>query len=229
MFVGNLIAPRGVIIHDCGAPAINAHGEVLVACLVDDPRRAGLFLGDGTTIVPIALQGDAAPTGAIYDGFFGMPRLNDYGDVAFQALLDRGARGIFRRIGGQTRTVACTGMRAPGTTGTFQFFGREIRLHNDGRVAFVGTLTVGVGGVTAANNVGIWIGTSAEHLQLVVRTGDVIEGTVLTRLPFPGRADVQQLDMNESALAWIGGFQSGVKAVVLTRIGDEKGNDAAQK
>jgi hypothetical protein len=71
----------------------------------------------------------------------------------------------------------------------------------------------------------MWIGTSADNLQLVVRTGDVIEGTVLTSLPFPGRANVQQLDLHDNALAWIGGFQSGVRAVILTHIGDEKGAD----
>ena len=112
--------------------------------------------------------------------------------------------------------MALAGTLAPGTTGTFQSFD-NIKLGIDGRVAFIATLTVGVGGVDFSNNMGIWIGTSDEDLQLVVRTGEVIDGKVLTGLP-TGSAILNEFDMNENGLVWIGSFQSTGRAVVFTQI-----------
>ena len=112
-------------------------------------------------------------------------------------------------------TIALAGTPAPGTTGTFEAFG-DIKLGNDGRVAFIATLATG-GDVNASNNVGIWIGTSDEDLQLVARTGDVIEGKVLTRLPIFAFASGSQFDMNENDIIWVGNF-GATKAVVLSRV-----------
>ena len=153
-------------------------------------------------------------------------RLNDRGEVAFAARLTGGTSlsGIFRGNGDRTTTIALAGTIAPGTTGTFESFG-DIKLGNDGRVAFIATLAVGVGGVDSSNNMGIWIGTSDEDLQLVVRTGEVIGGNVLTRLPQFGFAFGNQFDMNENDVLWIGNF-GPAKAVVLSRIlGENEDSD----
>ena len=79
-------------------------------------------------------------------------------------------------------------------------------------------LTNGVGGVDSTNNMGIWVGSSEEDLQLVVRTGDVIGGKVLKSLPFQSGVISQQFGVNENGVLWIGGFPSGAKAVVFSRI-----------
>jgi hypothetical protein len=128
-------------------------------------------------------------------------RLNDRGEVAFNAKLAGGtsSSGIFRGNGHRTTTIARTGTPARGTTGTFASFG-DIKLANDGRIAFIATLAIGVGGVDSSNDVGIWIGTSDEDLQLVVPTGDVIGGNVLTRLPIFGFAFGNQFDMNRNGV-----------------------------
>jgi hypothetical protein len=89
-----------------------------------------------------------------------------------------------------------------------------MKLGEDGRVAFIATLTPGIGGVDTTNSKGIWVGTSDRDLQLVVRTGDVVGGKVLTNLP----SGLGQLDMNGTELAWIGTFPSRATAVVLSRI-----------
>src|SRR5215471_16481313 len=68
-------------------------------------------------------------------------------------------RGIFIGDGQHVKPIALSRTIAPGTTGTFASF-RDITLGNDGRVAFIGTLTLGVGGVDLTNNAGIWIGSS---------------------------------------------------------------------
>jgi hypothetical protein len=88
-----------------------------------------------------------------------------------------------------------------------------MKLGNDGRVAFIGTLIPGVGDVDFSNNMGIWVGRSDADLQLVVRTGQVIDGKELMRLPIA----LGQFDMNDDAIVWIGTFPSRSTAVVFSR------------
>jgi hypothetical protein len=193
--------------------------------LTNSASHIGLFVGDGTDVLAIALEGQPAPKGGNYgDGvgrfsFQGPTRLNDRGEVVFNSALTGGTStsGIFRGNGERTTTVALAGTTAPGTTGTFKSFD-DFKLGIDGRVACVATLTLGVGGVDSSNKRGIWIGTSDEDLQLVVRTGDVIGGKVLTRLPQFGQG--KQFDMNENGILWIGTFGLA-KAVIFSRILDE--------
>ena len=217
IFVSNQIAPGGTTFADFGNPVINNHGQIATTCSLNN-NTSGIFVGDGTDTVAIAVQGQPAPKSTSYSGQFLAPtRLNDQGEVAFAARLTgaTGASGIFRGDGKRTIPVALTGTNAPGTTGTFASF-RDFQFLNDGRVVFIATLTVGVGGVNATNNMGIWIGKSDEDLQLVVRTGDVIEGKVLTRLPQFSQA-TNQFEINENDVLWVGTFGIA-KAVVLSRI-----------
>ena len=219
IFVANQMAPGGGTFTDFGDPVINAHGQVAAHCfLANSANPSGLFVGDGTNADAIAYEGQPAPKGGNYESFSVPLRLNDRGEVAFPALLTGGTSrsGIFRGDGKRTTAMALAGTLAPGTTGTFQSFD-NIKLGIDGRVAFIATLTVGVGGVDFSNNMGIWIGTSDEDLQLVVRTGEVIDGKVLTGLP-TGSAILNEFDMNENGLVWIGSFQSTGRAVVFTQI-----------
>jgi hypothetical protein len=230
MFVENQIVPGGATVQDFGGPLINRHGQVAALVLLKNSAIVqGIFVGDGTDTVAIALEGQTAPEGGSYKDpssrrqTFGSPiRLNDRGEVAFHANLTGGtsAGGIFRGAGERTTTIALQGAIAPGTTGIFESFGDTL-LGNDGRVAFIAMLAPGAGGVDSSNNLGIWIGTSDEDLQLVVRTGDVIAGRVLTSLPFFGFAFGHQFEMNENGVLWIGGFGPG-KAVIFSRIlGDD--------
>jgi hypothetical protein len=88
-------------------------------------------------------------------------------------------------------------------------------------------LAIGVGGVDSSNNIGIWVGTSDEDLQLLVRTGEVIGGNVLTDLPFAGfSAGGHPLDMNENSLLWRGNFGTA-KAIIVSRIPGD--NDASNQ
>ena len=223
VFVANQIAPGGATFDDFSDPVINRHGQVAAfASLSNGPSSGGLFVSDGTDAVAIALQGQPAPKGGSYraqNTFLGPIRLNDRGEVAFTARLTgtTSSSGIFRGDGNRTTAIALAATSAPGTTGTFQSFD-DIRLAIDGRVAFVATLTVGVGGVNSSNNRGIWIGASDDDLQLVVRTGEVIGGKVLTRLPSFGVDN--RFDMNQNGVLWIGDF-GFAKAIVLSRFLDE--------
>ena len=227
VFVTNQIAPGGATIDDCGSEAINEHGDVMAFCsLKNSASHAGLFVGDGRDAVAIALDGQPAPKGGNYEtdtvSFLGTTRLNDRGEVAFDARLTGGRFGMFRGNGKRTTTIALAGTSAPGTTGTFQRFGDVFVLGNDGRVAFVAQLATGVGGVDSSNNLGIWVGTSDEDLQLLVRTGEVIDGKVLTDLPLNGISG-HPLGINENSVLWMGNF-GPTKAVVVSRIHGD--NDA---
>jgi hypothetical protein len=219
VFVANQIAPGGATFQDFGDPLINKHGQVAaVALLANGTSRAGLFVGDGIDAGAIALDGQPAPKGGNYSQSFAKPLiLNDLGEVAFNARLTGGtsAQGLFRGNGRQTTVLALSGTIAPGTSGTFASFG-DMKLGDDGRVAFIATLTPGVGGVDLSNNMGIWAGTSETDLELVVRTGQVIGDKVLTRLP----TGFGQFDMNENGVVWIGSFPSRATAVVFSRTRD---------
>jgi hypothetical protein len=221
VFVANQIAPGGETFVDFSDPVINRRGQLAaIGSLTNGASSAGLFVSDGTDGDAIALQGQPAPAGGNYrqrDAFLQPIRLNDRGEVAFTARLTGGtsSSGIFRGNGARTTTIARAGTSAPGTTGMFQGFD-EIELGTDGRVAFVATLTVGVGGVNVSNNRGIWIGRSEDDLQLVVRTGDVISGSTLTRLPQQSNPG-DQFDMNQNGVLWIGSF-GAAKAIVYSRI-----------
>ena len=219
IFVANQIAPGGATFQDFSDPLINTHGQVAAVALLTNGPDAGLFVGDGRDAAAIALDGQPAPSGGSYSLCCAVPlTLNDRAEVAFHTGLTGGSsnRGIFRGNGQQTTVIALTGTNAPGTTGTFASFG-DIKLGNDGRVGFIGTLTMGVGGVDLSNNMGIWVGRSEADLQLVVRTGQVIDGKVLTRLP----TGLGQFEMNERGVVWIGSFPSRATSVVFSRIRED--------
>jgi hypothetical protein len=223
VFLADQIAPGGATFQDFGSPAINAHGQVAAgALLTNGASAAGLFLGDGTNAVAIMLLGQPAPKGGNYSFPFGSVRLNDRGEVAFATALQGGTskHGIFRGNGDHTTTVALSETIAPGTTGTFESFD-DIKLVDDGRVAVLARLAVGAGGVDLSNNKGIWIGTSEADLQLVVRTGDVIGGKVLTDIP-----NNVPFDMNKHGVAWLGTFTFPTRAIVFSRVlGDDDADE----
>ena len=152
--------------------------------------------------------------------FFGY-RLNDRGQAAFGAFLTGGASrsGIFRGEGATTIAIAQEGTAAPGTTGTFASFG-DSTIGEDGRVAFIGTLTLGVGGVDASNNTGIWVGTSETDLHLVARTGQIIADKTLTRVEALG-----QLQVSGSPVVWRGRFSGFSTAIVSSDQDDESNAD----
>src|ERR1700752_3877535 len=100
VFVSNQIAPGGATFADFGNPVINNHGQVATtAFLNNNTSDTGIFVGDGKDTVTIAIQGQPAPKGGSYNGQFLAPtRLNDQGEVAFDARLTGGtsSTGIFR-------------------------------------------------------------------------------------------------------------------------------------
>jgi hypothetical protein len=77
-------------------------------------------------------------------------------------------------------------------------------------VAFIATLTTGVGGVDLSNNIGIWVGTSETDLHLLARSGQLISGKTLTR-----PLSLGQLQINsERPIFWLGRFADNSTGIV---------------
>jgi hypothetical protein len=82
---------------------------------------------------------------------------------------------LFRGGVGTLAPVVRKGDAAPGTPAFFANFSAASLLHNDaGAICFLSTLSGG--GVTTANDAGIWAGLP-NALQLVLRKGDTLPGT----------------------------------------------------
>ena len=233
IFAANQSAPGGGTFVDFGEPVTNRHGQVLSLASIDGGAGPfGLILNDGTEAVAIALSGHAAPKGGIYAigvniQFFGSV-LNERGQAAFGAFLTGGASrsGIFRGDGTTTTPIALEGTAAAGTTGTFASFA-DIKMGNDGQVAFIATLTPGAGGVDLSNNIGIWAGTSETDLHLLARTGQLIAGKTLTR---PLSLGPLQLN-SQRPIVWLGRFADNSTAIVSSDLNEDfsRSGAAAQR
>jgi hypothetical protein len=213
----------GLTLNDFSNPAINERGQVLALGSAFDASGAatnGLFVGDGTRTVAIAVEGRTAPTGGTYSRLSVVPRiLTNRGQFAFTANLTGAAStgGVFRGDDASTKAIAVQGAIAPGTNGaTFLGF-KDVTMDEDGRVAFVADLTPGVGDTDATNSSGLWMGNSATDLHLVVRAGQLIGGNTLLGFPVPG-----QFHFAKKTIAWLGAVSGGrlSRSIVLSNIDD---------
>ena len=181
------------------SPAINDNDNTAFAATlnvgVGDAVKAnagGIWADDsGGTRHLIARLGQIAPGTGTNATFltFSDPVYNEEEAVAFRATLSVGtglattatASGLWLKGGGSLALVAHQGRQAPGcpTGVTFSAF-TELALDdvNGGGVIFLATL--GGTGVTTANNTAIFAVDNNGVLQLIVRTGEVINlGTTL--------------------------------------------------
>lgn len=75
-------------------------------------------------------------------------------------------------------------------------------------MAFIATLTQGVGGVDTSNNRGIWVGTSSKDLHLVARSSEIIAGQTLTT---PVSLSAFE---KSSPIVWVGRFSGSTTAII---------------
>ena len=130
-----------------GSPLLNGAGEVAFSGrltgtsngAVDD---AGIFRGDGNSLVQIAREHQLAPDGNGRYSQFGNYAVNDLGQVAFEGTLsgtDEGVKdfqGIFRGNGGEVTQIARANQFAPDGTTLLAYFHFPV-VNNAGQVAFV--------------------------------------------------------------------------------------------
>ncbi|TMA33638.1 MAG: PEP-CTERM sorting domain-containing protein [Deltaproteobacteria bacterium] len=132
----------------------------------------GTLSGTGVT----TSEGQSAPGagGATFTDFEGT-RLATGGDVAFRATLSDGGSGIWAGAPGAVQLAARDGSAAAGTTGQFANFVAG-DFGDLGQVAFEAGLEVGVGGVSAGDDRGVWAGAPGA-VSLIAREGEIAPGT----------------------------------------------------
>ncbi|HEX4084608.1 MAG TPA: choice-of-anchor tandem repeat NxxGxxAF-containing protein, partial [Chthoniobacteraceae bacterium] len=175
-----------------GNPAINTQNFVAFEALlangaggVTATDNSGIWAEDGTgTRDLVARTGQVAPGAG--SGIFqslSSPVYNDNDAVAFLGELKIGsgtkasaANGIWSNLGRSLALVARQGSPATGIPGaTFKTFG-QIALPDQGKVVFLAT--------TGNGKAGIWAGSSAASLQLVIAESGTLNGKTIQTLGF---------------------------------------------
>jgi hypothetical protein len=187
------------------SPAINDHNHTAFAATLSSgdttkTNASGIWADDSMgTRQLIARLGDVSPgtgTNATYLSF-GDPVYNANEAVAFTGALSIGtglatkttAAGIWCDSTGSLELVAQQGGAAPGCPDGVSFSAfTELALNDtfgstqSGGAIFLATLS-GTG-VTKSNNTGIFAVDGSGHLQLIVRTGDVLDGKTVAAVAF---------------------------------------------
>lgn len=180
--------PAGVRFRDALLPAMSPGGQISFLATLAGPGISlgsdqGIWIGNTSTSTRIAREGAAAPdtTLATY-GNFGIPSINDAGEIAFtNTLTGPGAdsnnqRAIFAGAPGAIALVAREGETALGTTPGVVFDDFSERTLITGAGVVVSKVTLRGAGVSSDNNDGIWANPTGPFTR-VARQGDPAPGT----------------------------------------------------
>jgi hypothetical protein len=128
--------------------------------------------------------------------------------------------GVWSSASGSLSLVAQTGTQAPGCPGGANFSGfTQIVLPDQNGVALLGTLATNWAlGIYHATDIGIWATDSSGNLQLIVRTGQTLNGKTVAALSFlPSVATVSGQSRNVALgtgnLAYLVTFSDGTTAI----------------
>jgi hypothetical protein len=161
-------------------PILNNSGQATFQSTLSNFQES-IWRGTPGNLQRIAYGTQTAPVGVAgvrFDdiGAFSNLRLNDSGQVAFEASLEGTGvtfdnnSGLFVAGSGGVTMVARTGNAAPGMGAGAVFDGfQQFSLNGAGRVAFIANAT---GGSAGSYTIGLWAQTSSGVLELVVREGD---------------------------------------------------------
>ncbi len=156
---GDVLAD-GRVVAGVSPPALGPGGCTAVrAFLVDGGSR--ILQRCGSTTGVVAATGEPAPGGGTFAEFIAGVASGSKGQVAFTAVLDDGATGLFVGTNGVLTDAVRTGSAAP-SGGIFTGL-RLIGVATDGRVGFRGTVASGRDGLFVSGPGG---------LQRVVETGE---------------------------------------------------------
>ena len=132
---------------------------------IGSTNNTGIWVDNGSASTLVARTGAAAPgvTGGVF-GSLGDGVFSSGGRVAFCATLSAGVGvtsannvGIWTNANGALALVTRTQSNAPGyATGARFVSFTKVLFPKQGGVMFLANLALGGGGVTAANNQGIW-------------------------------------------------------------------------
>ncbi|MEM9659118.1 MAG: choice-of-anchor tandem repeat NxxGxxAF-containing protein, partial [Planctomycetota bacterium] len=165
----NQPTPDGVesfqtVFEELAGPPINGAGQIAFRARLSD-GTAGVYRGDDSAIVQIAITGAPAPgaRGGILGPILGEPSLNEAGEVAFFAATSRGS-GVFVGNGQDLHSVARVGDEAP--EGDFVAFSTS-QMSDSGRVAYRASF--------GASQSGLFLDDGLETMEgrtLIARSGE---------------------------------------------------------
>ncbi len=176
------------------ALALNNNGQVAFSSTMKNTLGGffvdgvAMFRGEPAALHVLARAGDAAPdgNGVIEAGFatFGPPRINDFGEVAFNTQYSGTLDSIFddnailkgNVIGAQSSLIEVVreGWSLPGEDGVFADLSQAIDMNAAGVVAFTASLR-NLAGNPPPDQEGIFLGDGIDIVE-VVRTADVLNG-----------------------------------------------------
>jgi hypothetical protein len=153
---------------------------------VSSTNNVGVFVDTAPGVLTLQLRENAAAPGTTGGLVF-----NDFsdlvlggGDYEFLVKGDVRGTGVVTNVNNvglwaQHATnglvlVAREGSEAPGVSGSTFFRLNQIALPGTAQPLFQATMTVGAGGVTTANDTGLWVINESGAVKLAVREGDVI-------------------------------------------------------
>ena len=197
----------GVKFQALSTPCINANGDVAFQTSVwgTGVSRANsslLWVESDPTGHQVARAADPAPgvSGATFLGFSD-PEINKAGTVTFMGTMTPGVgevtssdcKGLWTTLSGSLRLVARQQhvMQIPDAPSAKILSLHNFALPDTGGPIFMAYLVSGTGGVTAANNQGVWGFDSVNGLREMVRTGDLVDDqgrlqrVILGPLPTP--------------------------------------------
>jgi hypothetical protein len=170
-------APAGTVYGTRGYPAFNNAGQVAFS-----DTNNGVWSDASGTLALVARLGSKAPgmpDGVNFASFNSLVLnrvvMNNAGHTAFSATTTTGS-GVWSEGSGSLALVAHSGNQAPGTpigVNFGGFTGNNPSLNDAGQTAFQAGLTGS--GVSPTNNFGIWATDLTGALQLIARTGDLLE------------------------------------------------------
>jgi hypothetical protein len=211
---GDLVARRGMGVvggvpgasfDSFGNLTINARGQLAftaglaLTAGVTTANRDGIWKshsGPGNQLVVRSGSGGVPGVPGADFSTLGAPLLNDAGQILFRAILapgigevlDENLIGLWSVGPSGDRLVARTGSgNVPGVPGaSFADFG-TLAFNESGFAAVRGTLALGSGGVSTANDVGLWIlNNSGGGGVLIAREGGTLAGRTIADLDFTG-------------------------------------------
>lgn len=182
----------GATFASIGAPYVSANGNIFHEGTlvqtggVNTSNNSGVWISSLGSSTLLTREGDVAPGtgGAIFSSAF-VPNFasNSTGTTAiFAGILVVGGsvtvtnnNGFWMGTPGNLQLVMRTGNVVPGMGGNVLATAGSNTIMDNGNAIVTGIAAIG-GSVTANNDAGMWMGTTAANLQLVAREGDPISG-----------------------------------------------------
>ena len=191
----------------------------------------GIWAVDGTGVLQLVARTGTSTAPGTTSTFTALsdPVYTDSNSLAFVGTLKVGTglatkttdTGVWSNVSGNLAPFAMEGGQAPGCPAgaTFAAFS-QIVLPNHRGAIFLATLNANAAaGVTRSTDVGIWATDSSGQLQLIVRTGDILNGKTVTALSFaPGSCQSRNFAPSTGDLVYIATFSdksSGIFGVDL--------------